>query len=151
MQYFRDKRRRYFVNSPVQGAALRQVVYFWLAGVATYTFVVFTCRVVPYSFSGEDISFSRVWYHLAPAVIASAVLFPLVLFLAIRFSHRFVGPMVRFQRTVKKLAAGETAAPITLRRNDFWGEFASDLNQLTGKISELSSQAPGRESTLVEC
>jgi hypothetical protein len=113
--------------------------------------VVFTCRVVPYSFSGEDISINRVWYHLAPAVIASAVLLPMVLFLAIRFSHRFVGPMVRFQRTVKKLAAGETVAPITLRRNDFWGEFAGDLNRLSHEISELSSRAPDRESTLVEC
>jgi nitrate/nitrite-specific signal transduction histidine kinase len=102
-------------------------------------------------FSGEDINLGSLWYHLSPAVVSSVVLLPLVLFLAIRFSHRFVGPMVRFQRTVKQLAGGETVAPITLRRNDFWGEFANDLNQLSGKISELSTREPEREDTLIEC
>jgi hypothetical protein len=151
MQHSSDNRRKYFINSTVQGAILRQVGYFWLAGVATYAFVVFTCRIVPYAFSGEVIDLGRIWYHLAPSIVASAVLLPLVMFIAIRFSHRFVGPMVRFQRTVRQLARGETAAPITLRRHDFWEEFASDLNQLSARFEELSSPEREYEETLVEC
>ena len=151
MQGSANKRRKYFINPALQGAVLRQVVYFWLGGVVTYAFVIFTCRIVPYLFSGADVSPGRLWYHLAPAVVASAVLLPLVLFLAVRFSHRFAGPMIRFQRTVKQLAAGEAVGPIKLRRHDFWEEFAGDLNQLSERISEVQIREPEREEALVEC
>ena len=71
--------------------------------------------------------------------------------MAIRFSHRFVGPMIRFQETVKQLAEGKSVAPVKLRHKDFWTGFAEELNQLSARVSEPSAAETEREEELIEC
>ena len=101
------QRKKYFVDSPVQGAILRQATLYWLYGSLTYTLVVLIYRVVPTWMSGNQIDMGELWYHLAPLFISSIVLFPIVMFRAVRLSHRFVGPMVRFRQILALLAEGD--------------------------------------------
>ena len=135
----KQKRRKYFVDASVQGAILRQAVFYWLFGFATFAFVLFAYRIVPIWLAGEEVTFQRIWYFLSPAVVSSVVLLPAVMYRAIRFSHRFVGPMVRFRKTINQLAKGQTVAPIKLRWKDFWVDFANDLNQLSTKINDQAA------------
>lgn len=134
-----ERRRRYFVDSRVQGELLRQLVGYWLAGMATVSLILFIYQVAPYWVSGDGRVFQRAWNHLGPILLASATLLPVVLFSAVRFSNRYVGPMLRFRRVIRQLADGEPAARIQLRDGDFWVDVSEDFNDL---IERLQPEEP---------
>ena len=146
-----NQRKKHYVDPEVQNAILRQVAYLWLLGAAIYTYIVFVYRIMPIWFSSGTPSLGEIWYHLAPMVLSAAALFPLMMSSAIRFSHRFVGPMVQFRQVLRQLASGDNVAPIQLRRNDFWRDVADELNQVSERFDELSSREPEREEVLIEC
>ena len=151
MQRSIKQRRKYFVDPQVQGAILRQAACYWLYGSVTYTLVVFVYRIVPHWLSGAGVDSGTIWHHLAPMVFSSAVLFPIVMFSAVRFSHRFVGPMNHFRQILRQLSRGETAPLVKLRRNDFWRDVANELNQVSARLSEVSSREPKSEEAVSEC
>jgi len=141
MQVPAERRRKYFVDRQVQGAVLRQAVCYWLFGSVTFTLVVFVYRIVPHCLSGEGLDLARIWYHMGPMAISSAVLLPVVMFSAIRFSSRLAGQMVRFRRALRQLARGETAPLLKIRRDDFWSNMAIEINQVSAKLCELSGNS----------
>ncbi len=149
----KQARRRYFVNPGVQGAIVRQALLFWLLGLGVLSFVLFAFRMVPIWLSDDSQAPTSLWHYIAPAVVAVAALLPAVLCQAIHFSHRFVGPMIRFRRTIQDLADGKAAPPIRLRQHDFWGEFADDLNRLSARLKQDSERVeqPEEQQELVEC
>lgn len=130
-----EMRRRYFVDPQVQGALIRQAIWYWLWTSITFGLVIILCRVAPSWLSGKDHPSGQLWYHLGPYVLASAVLFPVVVFSAIRCSHRFVGPMVRVRRTLKELAAGESVDELRLREHDYWTDIADHINEIAARLS----------------
>ncbi len=140
------QRKKYFVDSPVQGALLLQAALYWLYGSLTYLLVVLIYRVTPSWFAGHRIDLNELGYHLAPLVISSVILFPIVMFRAVRFSHRFVGPMVRFRQVLKLLAEGKPAPQIRLRDRDFWFDVADEFNQVSVMFDRIRP-ADGDEVT----
>ena len=150
MRVFAERRRKYFIEPKVQGAILRQAACYWLFGSLTYTLVVCIYRIVPYWLSGEAVDSGTIWYHLAPMVVSSTVLLPIVMFSAVRFSHRFVGPMVRFRRILRQLSEGEPVPSVELRRNDFWRDVANELNRVSARLSEVSAKAAQTEEAVDE-
>jgi nitrogen fixation/metabolism regulation signal transduction histidine kinase len=48
----------------------------------------------------------------------------------IRFSHRLVGPLVRFRRTLQDMANGEAVRPNKLREGDYLEELRDDFNKM---------------------
>jgi len=137
---FSERRRRYFVDAQVQGALLRQAVCYWLWATATFALISFVYRILPAWLSGAGLQES-IWRDLGPFTIASAVLFPIVIVSAIRFSNRFAGPMVRVRRALKQLAQGETPPRLTLRDHDFWSDIASDINEIAGRLHPAPSSS----------
>jgi hypothetical protein len=131
------KRRRYFVDRDVQGAFLKHGMFYWLYACLVFGAIVFIYRVFPALLSGEA---GNVWYHLGPFLLASAVLFPVVVWNSIRFSHRFAGPMVRARRALRELASGENPGPIAFRENDFWPEVAGYLNQIGHRLEKTNGE-----------
>ena len=143
-----EKRRKHFVDAAVQGAILRQALVYWLYGLLTYTGVICMFQVIPHWMSGEALDAVVLWHFFAPMIISSAACLPIVMVKSIRFSNRFVGPMVRFRNSLKQLVCGERMDPIKLRSNDFWVDIAADLNLLAKRLPEVSVEAPEREESL---
>ena len=81
------------------------------------------------------------WFFYGPAAIASFLLLPLVILDTIRFSNRFVGPMLRMQRSMRDLARGEEVEPIEFRGSDFWQDFANEFNAVRARMLQLSAEA----------
>ena len=52
----------------------------------------------------------------------------------IRFSNRFVGPMVRLSQSMQQLAEGHSVQPIKLRNGDYWQDFAAAFNQVLERV-----------------
>lgn len=65
-----------------------------------------------------------------PVVICLTLLVGVVIWDAIRFSHRLVGPLVRFRRTLQEMARGELVRPIKLRESDYLLELRDDFNAM---------------------
>jgi hypothetical protein len=140
MKTNRERRRKYLVDPPVQLAILRQAMIYWLVGAIVYTLVVSLFRIMPQCFMAEGPSWQMVWYHLFPMVLSSAILLPIMTFSAVRFSHRFVGPMSRFRQILSDLACGESVPPVVLRGGDFWYDIADELNRLNARLKASSGE-----------
>ncbi|MBI3822959.1 MAG: hypothetical protein HY289_09825 [Planctomycetes bacterium] len=63
-------------------------------------------------------------------IVCLLVLVPVMAWDTIRFSHRLVGPMVRFRKTMQAIAAGEPVRPIKLREGDYLIEMRDDFNHM---------------------
>lgn len=74
--------------------------------------------------------FLSIYIEYAPALIFLVVLLPVMAWDAIRFSHRLVGPLVRFRRTMQDIANGQPVRPIKLRDGDFLDDLRDDFNRM---------------------
>jgi nitrogen fixation/metabolism regulation signal transduction histidine kinase len=71
-----------------------------------------------------------------PVFICLLVLVPVMAWDAIHFSHRLVGPLVRFRRTIQAIGAGEAVRPIKLREGDYLTELRDDFNQMLDHLQK---------------
>jgi hypothetical protein len=74
--------------------------------------------------------FASMLADYAPMFLILAAILPIMAFDAIRFSHRIVGPLVRFRQTLQTLAAGEQVQRVKLREGDFLNELRDDFNNM---------------------
>jgi sensor histidine kinase YesM len=72
-----------------------------------------------------------------PVILCLLVLVPVMAWDTIRFSHRLVGPMVRFRQTMRAIANGEAVRPIKLREGDYLTEMRDEFNAM---LEELQKQ-----------
>ena len=71
-----------------------------------------------------------------PVIVCLIVLVPVMAWDMIRFSHRLVGPLVRFRKTMRAIADGEAVRPIQLRDGDYLTELRDDFNQMLEELQK---------------
>ena len=84
---------------------------------------------------------ASLWASYSAAILASLVLLPLIVWDMIRFSHRVVGPLIRLEREMQRLAEGESVRPLRFRENDYWHGLAKRFNGLRARHIELKHKA----------
>ena len=65
-----------------------------------------------------------------PVFVCLLLLVPVMAWDTIRFSHKIVGPLVRFRNTLKALADGEAVRPVKLRDGDYLTEMRDEFNKM---------------------
>jgi uncharacterized membrane protein len=65
-----------------------------------------------------------------PVFICLLILVPVMAWDTIRFSHRLVGPIVRFRQTMQAITEKEAVCPIKLREADYLTEMRDDFNEM---------------------
>jgi methyl-accepting chemotaxis protein len=70
---------------------------------------------------------------LASAVVLLGFLF---VYDAVRFAHRIVGPLYRFRKTLKAIAAAEELELVNLRQGDFLLEMRDDFNEMIRALEQ---------------
>jgi hypothetical protein len=141
------KRKRLFVDRSVQGAFMLRAAGHWLLCVTMLT-VVYTAvslLVEPLRLFFPDTS--GLWFCLAPAVVTTLLLLPIIVYDTVKLTHRFVGPMLRLRRGMRELAAGVHVEAIRFRDDDFWKEFADEFNALADRVQRGT---PAAELTTAE-
>ena len=134
MQRF-ERRRHYLCDRQVQTALLRQLLYYWFLGTGTIILLTVGYQATPLVLSGNSEAAFQLWGRLIPVLLASVAVAPFVVLSAIRFSNRFVGPMLRTRRVLDQLAAGDLPDhPIVLRDHDYWTDLATQLNAVTDRL-----------------
>ena len=72
--------------------------------------------------------------------IAFAGIFALAFIFQIVLTHRFAGPLINFGKTFQTISQGDLTRKILLRRKDFLGEEASQVNAMMDALIRLISQ-----------
>ncbi len=130
------QRKRNLVDQNVQGGLVRRMLFHWLVFLAAtaLTFVVLRAMLGDPRLSiGE-----RLESHVGDFVLLAALLvslLPAFMLDMIRFSNRFVGPLVRMRSHVRNMADGSEGERICFRKQDFWRDFADDFNALVELVN----------------
>jgi hypothetical protein len=144
------KRRQLFVDPKVQGALILRVVLYWVVCVVTITLMLLCWRIVTGPARPFYTHFDDMWFHFGPAVVASFLLLPLVIYDIVQMSNRFCGPLFRLRRSVRALSRGEHVHPISFREGDFWPEFSQEFNTLLARLQRDGPPAPAEPAADVE-
>ena len=130
-------RRRILIDSGVQGALVRRTGLY-AAATGMYLLVIFILSdalIHPHEPISESLfrclDEAVFW---APGLMLLAPLFAYDL---INISNRFVGPMFRLRRELRKLSNGETVSPMYSRQGDFWADASESFNRLREELVEL--------------
>ena len=121
-------RKRCFVDPKIQGALVLRVVMYWLVCVIGIVLMILCWRAGTGPARPFYLRLVEMWPYYGPAVVVSLLMLPLVVADIIRFSNRFVGPMLRLRQAMRQLARGEYVEPIEFRGTDLWQEFADAFN-----------------------
>ena len=137
----KHKRRRIYVDIPVQTALLLKMVWHWLMVMSMMLCVLVAVEFVS---SGMKISLGEavnaVWARSYTALAVLMLIAPLIGYDLIKLSHRFAGPMVTLRREMQRLAAGEACEEIHFRKGDFWTDLPESFNGIRARMEELERQ-----------
>lgn len=124
-----DERKRIWIDQFQTKLTLRIAGYLVLFLVVLINFL-FAWRLWQEGPGNPAEQFVRMLYDYLPVGICLVILVPVVAWDAIRFSHRLVGPLVRFRRTMQEVARGELVRPIKLREGDYLLDLRDDFNEM---------------------
>ena len=148
-------RKQLFVDPKVQGALILRVVLYWVLCVVTIALMLLCWRILTGPARAFFHHLDPMWFQFGPALVASFLLLPLVVYDIVQMSNRFCGPLFRLRRELRALARGEHVEPISFREGDFWQEFAQEFNALLARVqrSGLQTGAPaaGSEERTATC
>ena len=147
----RNRRKKQFIDSAVQGALIRRITLHWLI---FFAMALFTLPLWQLMRSEEFfVHFSRLMLQgladTAPVFIILLAMLPLFVWDTVTFSNRFAGPMYRFHKAIRALAAGEDSPPIRLRKRDLWKDVADDFNAMLQRLAserERNAASAGRDA-----
>jgi hypothetical protein len=142
-----------FVDPKLQGALILRVVLYWVICVVTITLMLLCWRIITGPARPFYVHFDEMWFLYGPALVASFLILPLMVYDIVQISNRFCGPLFRLRRCVRALARGEHVAPISFRDGDFWPEFAQEFNALLARLepeARPEQELPKAESPLPE-
>ncbi len=143
-------RKRIFVNPAIQGGMLKRLACYWFVYHGVLWIALFFYRyaqyrgallagAAPQTFSELFGQFTQ--EHFSLWVCAAAIL-PIILWDALLFSHRVVGPLVRFQHVLENLTAGSPVAQVRLRDNDLLMDLQDTFNRY---LLSLQSDRPSSD------
>jgi hypothetical protein len=129
------------VDPQVQGAlVLRTIAYGCCLLISVAAMLIFWRMAFAGPARPPQSHLDDLWFQYGPAVIAAALLMPLVIFDIVRLTNRFAGPMYRLRRALHQLAKGEMVPPMSFREGDFWREVATDFNAVVARLQ--AARAP---------
>ncbi len=140
----KQKRRRVFVSRMIQGRLVLRVVGFWFV----YHFVLVAAMFLYHyaRYFGEQLAggpaqsfaelFQQFYVTNSSLVVCALAVLPLVVWDAVKTTHRIAGPLVRFQKVLNQMAEGEKVERIKLRDGDLLVELQDAFNAYIDKRNE---------------
>lgn len=140
----RPQRTKKFIDSKVQGALARRIIFHWLVFLAVASAAALMLQVLsdPFRPAGEHLE--NVWYTHGPFLVVMVFLLPVFVIDTVKISHRFAGPIFSLRRTMREVADGQPPRQLKFRNGDFWHELANDYNAM---IARLAPEAKEKKTT----
>ena len=124
-----EERKKVWIDI-FQTSLLRRTFLYWFIytlSMWNLLFVWWLLREGPGDPLQQYLDFCKDYY---PALIVFAAVFPALALDVVKFSHRLVGPLFRFRKTITALADGEAVRPIRLREGDFLNDMRDEFNRM---------------------
>jgi HAMP domain-containing protein len=130
-----DDRKKVWIDSFQTSLTLR------IAGYLVVFFIVFCNFLFAWKMIEEGPAdpgqqFLEAMRENIPVLVCLLVLVPVMAWDSIRFSHRLVGPLIRFRRAFQDLAAGEPVRPVKLRDGDYLVEMRDEFNRMLEELQK---------------
>lgn len=132
-------RKKTFVHGSIQGALVLRMLVQWLAFVVALTSVVVLMQLVIDPLQDAESWHRQVKTTLLALGLVSFALLPIFVWDIIKFSHRFVGPIVRLHSHVRELKDSREGR-LVFRTDDYWLDLADDFNQMMDRVREETVQ-----------
>ena len=138
-------RKQIFVDPKVQGTLVFRVIVYWTVCVTTISIMLLCWRMLTGPARMPFTHLDDMWFQYGPALIASFILLPLVIYDIVRTSNRFTGPLLRLRRNMRSLAEGEHVKPLRFRDGDFWQDLAKDFNAVVQRVQNADKSTADHE------
>ena len=130
-------RKKILVNQRVQGRVLLRVLWLWGLYHVVLWHVMFLFRFFQYCgerlTGGEVRPFSDLYGEFVDnhysMLVCAVIVLPYLVWDVLKLTHRFVGPLVQFQRCLANLARGEMVREVRIRKGDFLGELQEEIGR----------------------
>jgi hypothetical protein len=135
-----DRRKRKLVNISLQKAiALRIIAHSLLFAWCVFLVCIGLLYVTGSAESREVFVRLRTLCPLAIG-LSIVVIFPAIVYDSIKFGHRMAGPVERLKNMLPLIGV-EPLDHVKLRQNDFWQEFATEVNAMLDRVEALRQAA----------
>jgi nitrogen fixation/metabolism regulation signal transduction histidine kinase len=141
-----QKRHRYFVHKNIQRALVLRMMWHILAfAAASFTVTVFL-EIVRDPFRNPEDWRQMITTSVIAFSATTVCLLPILAWDSIKFSHRFVGPILRLQSELAKVGRG-VVPTVRLRSSDYWHELADEFNLMIDRLPPVEEVAASTEAT----
>ena len=143
-------RKRYLVDSKLQGSLLMRSIGYWCFCVLAIGMVLLLWQVAtgPHRPFLSYFSLHEIVERHGAVVLASVLLLPILLLDVLIITNRFAGPLYRLRRSMRALAAGEHVQPVVFRDGDFWHDVADEFNAVAAYVDELKQEKTKPAATI---
>src|SRR5215212_6648578 len=133
-------RKKHFIDSHVQGALARRIIFHWLLFMVVTSIVAFVLQVLADPFRGLTSHLQDLWWAQGPFLLVMVFLLPVFVMDAIKLSNRFAGPIFSLRRAIRKVADGEAPRKLKFRQGDFWQDLAEDYNAMLSQLGAIEDE-----------
>ncbi len=131
------RRKKHFIDSNVQGALARRIIFHWLVFILVTALIAFILQVLTNPFRPLSAHLRDLWIAQGPLLLVMVFLLPVFVMDTIKLSHRFAGPIFSLRRAIQQVAQGEKPRKLKFRRRDFWRDLADDYNAMLSRLGAL--------------
>jgi methyl-accepting chemotaxis protein len=136
------RRRNYFIKKELQGRYIFSFFIFVIAGSILFTliFSYLSFNTMTIVYKNYNLQIGKTPLILLKEILSAHWIFILtagivVVIVSMFLTHRFAGPMYRFEKSVEEMINGNFNFEIRLRRKDEGKELAEKMNNLINMIS----------------
>jgi hypothetical protein len=134
------RRNKRFIDSQVQGALSRRIIFHWLVFLVVASAAAFLLQVLADPFRGLNAHLLDLWWSQGPFLLVMLFLLPVFVMDSIKLSHRFAGPIFSLRRTIRSVADGAAPRKLKFRKKDFWQDLAEDYNAMLSRLGVLQDE-----------
>jgi hypothetical protein len=145
----KQNRKHIWIDSFQTGLLVRIAAYCIIFQLAAWAFSTF-CEELDSALATMGVESKLFYNSFARGLVALLIVVPPLTIDAVRFAHRFVGPLYRFRKTIQAMAAGEEVSLVKLRKDDLLMEFKDDFNAMLQYLEQqgyVLLQAPAPATT----
>ena len=128
-----QKRTKIWIDRFQTSLSARLAMYFLLYQVTVWLLFWIDARLLTLTNSAGGVA-ATFGFVLTP--IATVALGLLFIYDAVKETHRIVGPLYRFRKTIQAVTAGEDIRLVALRQGDHLQEMKDDLNAMLRALEE---------------
>jgi hypothetical protein len=134
--------RRAFVDTEVQNALARRVIFQWVCFLLIASVATFLLQVLADPFPPLADHVAGLWWTQAPLLLVAALLLPAFVVDTVNFSYRFAGPISSLRRAMREIDESKPARTLIFSDGDFWHELVEEFNALLFRVGAVQQDNP---------